>query len=614
MIFTQPPRAVALAACAALCTTAPAFAADVWVEVRSPNFIVVSNAGVKDARSYAVRFEEVRAVFVQALANVRLPRPHSITIIIARDGSTMTALQAPGARKEARGATILGYSDGDKAYIVIPSSFPSQFADDVAMGLYSHDVTRHNFGVLPYWLYRGITAVFSATKLRGPDPRFGAPQEYLDYFGFRTSRLSLDKLIEAERSPEGPHNADLYAAFRAKAWAVAHYLMLSGQPSQRNALQEVLRMWRAGKDSREALQAVMGDLRAANRMLDDYVQRRQFRAMPLRPPPKITAETVPARPLTPAQVEMLVAEVHLAQREPATARPHIEKALLLAPEGSAVHEGLGRLLFAEGNHAAAVQSLDRALEFDPDAWRAHYYRGRALAALSGGAATSGADAAFQKAIQLAPDFAPAYEALASLFLKRGTELQNAVRLAERALELDPASQQAHLTMGRLLVKLGRPDLALLSARLAGYAAGRPDSQGAPGELKAEAEKALSLAPKELATASVVAATEAAAAPSESKPELKRRAVPADPTRGKVQGKVVSAKCSGFALDLAVEADGQTIILRTDNFLDLEWWGEDKKHPALRDPCAKLPGTSVTAAFRIGAAGQPGQVHSIGVRE
>jgi hypothetical protein len=71
---------------------------------------------------------------------------------------------------------------------------------------------------------------------------------------------------------------------------------------------------------------------------------------------------------------------------------------------------------------------------------------------------------------------------------------------------------------------------------------------------------------------------------------------------------------GFALDLALEADGKTTPLRTENFLDLEWWGEDKKHPALRDPCTKLPGTSVTAAFRIGAAGQPGQVHSIGIRE
>jgi tetratricopeptide (TPR) repeat protein len=156
---------------------------------------------------------------------------------------------------------------------------------------------------------------------------------------------------------------------------------------------------------------------------------------------------------------------------------------------------------------------------------------------------SGADAAFQRAIQLAPDFAPAYEALANLYSKRGTQLQEAVRLVERALELDPVNQQSHITMGKLLVKLGRPDLALLSARLARYAARRADSKGATEELRAEAEKALSLAPKELATANVEAAAEVSTAPaSESKPELKRREVPVDPTRGKVQGKVVSAKC------------------------------------------------------------------------
>ena len=33
-----------------------------WVEVRSANFIVVSNAGEKQARKTAIRFEQIRAL------------------------------------------------------------------------------------------------------------------------------------------------------------------------------------------------------------------------------------------------------------------------------------------------------------------------------------------------------------------------------------------------------------------------------------------------------------------------------------------------------------------------------------------------------------------------
>ncbi len=36
---------------------------ETWVEVRSPHFIVVSNAGEKQARKIAVQFEQVRSLF-----------------------------------------------------------------------------------------------------------------------------------------------------------------------------------------------------------------------------------------------------------------------------------------------------------------------------------------------------------------------------------------------------------------------------------------------------------------------------------------------------------------------------------------------------------------------
>jgi hypothetical protein len=53
----------------------PTGAEQKWVEVRSPNFIVVSNAGEKEARKTAVHFEQIRAVFRRSLA-VAGQHPH----------------------------------------------------------------------------------------------------------------------------------------------------------------------------------------------------------------------------------------------------------------------------------------------------------------------------------------------------------------------------------------------------------------------------------------------------------------------------------------------------------------------------------------------------------
>src|SRR5271157_5978292 len=44
-------------------TLSPADRYDNWLEVRSPNFTVVSNAGEREARRTAAQFEEFREVF-----------------------------------------------------------------------------------------------------------------------------------------------------------------------------------------------------------------------------------------------------------------------------------------------------------------------------------------------------------------------------------------------------------------------------------------------------------------------------------------------------------------------------------------------------------------------
>src|SRR5271170_8480070 len=65
---------------------------ETWFEARSPNFIVVCNAGDKQARKTAIRFEQIRAVFRRELELASKHESPLITILAVKDEDSMKAL------------------------------------------------------------------------------------------------------------------------------------------------------------------------------------------------------------------------------------------------------------------------------------------------------------------------------------------------------------------------------------------------------------------------------------------------------------------------------------------------------------------------------------------
>jgi len=65
---------------------------EAWVEARSPNFIVVSNAGEKQARKAALQFEQIRTVFRQSLKVAGSHPSPVVTILAVKDEASMREL------------------------------------------------------------------------------------------------------------------------------------------------------------------------------------------------------------------------------------------------------------------------------------------------------------------------------------------------------------------------------------------------------------------------------------------------------------------------------------------------------------------------------------------
>src|SRR5271154_2125286 len=85
-------RVVAAAVAVLLVSSISEAKHETWIEVRSANFVVVSNAGEKQVRKAALQFEEIRAVFRKSLVVAKdYPSPF-VTVIAAKDENTMREL------------------------------------------------------------------------------------------------------------------------------------------------------------------------------------------------------------------------------------------------------------------------------------------------------------------------------------------------------------------------------------------------------------------------------------------------------------------------------------------------------------------------------------------
>ncbi|MGE3276284.1 MAG: sulfatase-like hydrolase/transferase [Vicinamibacterales bacterium] len=123
------------------------------------------------------------------------------------------------------------------------------------------------------------------------------------------------------------------------------------------------------------------------------------------------------------------------------ARADIERALQMKPEVRLAYYNLAVLAEAEGRPAEARDLYARELSRHPDNYRAHFNLGRLFEAAGDRAAQV---EAWKSAIRVNPDFAEGHILLGKLYLDLGRDLDEALTLARRGVELAPRGPLAAL--------------------------------------------------------------------------------------------------------------------------------------------------------------------------
>src|ERR1700727_652657 len=150
----------------------PVFAGEPqWVEVRSPNFSVVTDAGEKRGREVAMRFEQMRAVFGSLLvkANVNLPIP--LQIVAFRNTKELRQV-SPLFNGKPTEVSGLFQGGSDRSFIMLDMSVENPWV--VVFHEYAHQLMNGNLkGEFDPWFEEGFAEYFSSIEVDGNEARVG---------------------------------------------------------------------------------------------------------------------------------------------------------------------------------------------------------------------------------------------------------------------------------------------------------------------------------------------------------------------------------------------------------------------------------------------------------
>ncbi len=129
---------------------------------------------------------------------------------------------------------------------------------------------------------------------------------------------------------------------------------------------------------------------------------------------------------------------------------------LFAQNNAIDYYNMGLALYYQGKLDEAIAAYQKAIEIDPDYADAYYNIGIALRKQG---KLDEAIAAYQKAIEIDPDYADAYYNIGIALRKQG-KLDEAIAAYQKAIEIDPDYAKAYYNIGIALRKQGKLEEAI----------------------------------------------------------------------------------------------------------------------------------------------------------
>ncbi len=416
---------------AAACAATPP---DRWVEARSTHFVVLTNSSVRDARRVASQFERIHLVFHTLLPTRGDDANPPLMVVVLKDKKGMEALE-PESYLGKRQVDPAGFfvRAPEKNYILMRLDVQEQHPYAAVYHEYTHYMLRKVENWLPAWLNEGLSEFYENTDTGGKYVWLGQTnaEDLRDLR--REEMLPITTLL---RSPLGYRDEQAGPIFNPEAWALVHYLTVSDHLLGTHRLRDYTQYLMRGEESLTAARHAFGDLGKLEVELGNYVRQRNFTSFAMTSELSAKDASMQVLPVATSTANAVRADVMIYLQRPKEARTLLDAVLRDDPGNGLAHESMGMLRSREGDVAGAKKWYAEAVGLDSQSYLARYYF--ATTALRAG---SGNDDAVERelkaSIDLNPEFAPAYDALAMFYVSRRGWLEEAQALSLRAIELAP---------------------------------------------------------------------------------------------------------------------------------------------------------------------------------
>jgi TonB family protein len=456
-----------------------------WIELQSPHFVVVTNANEHEARTVAVQFETIRAVLQEHFGNVST-NDQAVIIIAAKDEATLKPLLPESWTKKGSAHRAGLFLNGpDKSYVGLRLDVSmNQSAYEPYEPIYHeyvHYRMRRIIPLLPVWMVEGLAEFYANIRIESNQVLLGTPSiSNLMILGQKTL-LPLNTLFEVNASSPYYNEENKVSIFYAESWALTHYLVVRDWREKTHLVNDFVALLRQNVPQTEAAQRTIGDPRALEKALSEYIHKFTFTEARL-DRPKIEAADFQARPLSNAESLAVRADFMAHEGRYAEAQAMLEESLKLDPKLAAAYESMGFLYLQQGRTRDAEKWSAQALTLNPQSYRANYAYAWSL--LRGGAldddTVGKAEGSLRAVIKNNPEFVPAYDALADCLARPGAHqnLDEAQRMALTAVDREPGNVYYRIRAVEVLERMGRAEDAIRVATLAASMAKTPQEQGA----------------------------------------------------------------------------------------------------------------------------------------
>lgn len=439
-----------------------AFAGDAqWIEVKSPHFSVVTDAGEKRGRETAMRFEQMRAVFdvLMTKASVNLPVP--LQIVAFRNAKEMRPYAPLWNGKPVQLSGLFVGSE-DRSFIMLDMSVENPWG--VVFHEYAHQLMN---GVLTArvdsWFEEGFAEYFSSIEVDSKEARVGKIPEDEYLVLQQNGMMKVADLFRVQQNSSTYNESGSHrTVFYAESGMVVHYLYDNNLIPRLTQYFDLKLVKNVPVES--AIQQSLG-MSAADfdKVLRNYVSGGRFKYFPIPTPANIVSSAYEVRPLSPADSGAVLADLHLHSldyREQAVAE--FEEILKANPNNAAACRGLGYAYLQKQAFGQAAEYFKRAAEGDSTDPRVHYYS--ALLMSREGAFANPADLPemikhLDTAIALDPNFADSYSLLALAQMSAGDPVKGLVSM-QKAVSLSPRNEKYQFNLAQIYMNNRQPDAAI----------------------------------------------------------------------------------------------------------------------------------------------------------